>query len=97
MIKKKENMINIPVNITCVVESIPFIYNDIFKKIRDNLCDLEVGKCLTITNNKDTGLNITELQKRISSIACNHKKKYVEKEFCSKKINKNSIRIWRIK
>lgn len=79
------------------IEDVPFINNDEkFNDIKKNIYELEPGKCLTI-NNEGTGFKMSEVKKKVSSIAFNHKKKFVEKDFSMKQINSVTLRIWRIK
>lgn len=74
-------------------DNIP-IPDDKFRDIRNNIHNLEKGKVLEISN-ENTGLTISELQGKISKIAFNHKKKFVEKNFITKKLDDVTIRVWR--
>lgn len=80
------------------IEQIPFNDNkdEILYDIKKNIYELELGKCLII-DNSDTGLKMKLLKKRISSIAFNHKQKYIEKDFSLKQINSITLRLSRTK
>lgn len=70
--------------------------SDKFTQIREAVVKLEAGKCLIVSND-GTGLTITDLQKRIINIVFSHKRKYVEKDFSTAKVDHVTIQICRLK
>lgn len=68
----------------------------LFKEVSNIIINLEEGKCV-IVSTEGTGLTLTELQKKIASIAFNHKKKYVDKDFTTSRVNKKTLQVCRIK
>lgn len=79
------------------ISDTPVLNNrDKFRDVRLAICSLEKGKCLVVSN-ENTGITIWELKTKISNIVAGHKRKFIEKDFSTSKIDHITLSICRIK
>lgn len=93
--KTNENIKNL-MSLSFKVENLTYNKVDRFKDIRVQIRNLGEDKCLIITN-EGTGLTINEVQKQVSNIACMHKRKFIEKNFKTEKVDDTTLRLYRLK
>src|SRR3989304_9062942 len=62
------------------IEDVPIPQRNRFLDIKNEITNLEIGKCITISN-KETGFSVQELQQKISMICHLHRRKFINKKF----------------
>lgn len=85
------------INTSCVsfkVEDIPPPQRDKFKDVKEAIYNLEVEGCITVSN-KNTSLDVYQLQRKITSIIFCHRKKFVNKNFTTSIVDDENVRCWR--